>query len=146
MKTCFKCGVAKPVEEFYRHPQMGDGHLGKCKDCTKQDMRNDRHTKPRVRQYDRERARLPHRVALQKRISEQWRQRFPDRKKAQQAANNAIRDGRLKRGEHCEGCGLQKPIQKHHPDYARPLLVLWLCKPCHAIADKVRRVLERTAS
>ena len=37
MKKCFKCGVEKPLTEFYVHPKMGDGHLGKCKDCTKKD-------------------------------------------------------------------------------------------------------------
>lgn len=44
--------------------------------------------------------------------------------------------------ECCEGCGLKKKLEKHHPDYAKPLLVVWLCKPCHAIADKIRRRLE----
>jgi hypothetical protein len=42
----------------------------------------------------------------------------------------------------CEGCGKEVRIEKHHPDYTRPLLVIWLCKPCHAIADKVRRRME----
>ena len=37
MKKCFKCGVKKELSEFYVHPRMKDGHLGKCKDCTKMD-------------------------------------------------------------------------------------------------------------
>lgn len=142
MKTCFKCGESKPVEAFYRHPQMADGHLNKCKDCTKQDMRNDRHTKPRVREYDRARTVLPHRVALRRRIADEWRAKYPERARAQRMAKRALTTGPTA----CEGCGLEKPLQRHHPDYSRPLIVLWLCKPCHAIADKLRRLLERTAS
>lgn len=38
-KTCFKCNVEKPISEFYVHKMMGDGHLGKCKECAKNDVR-----------------------------------------------------------------------------------------------------------
>lgn len=38
MKRCFKCGMEKELAYFYMHKQMKDGHLNKCKSCTKKDV------------------------------------------------------------------------------------------------------------
>lgn len=39
VKVCFRCGREKPLSDFYKHKQMGDGHLNKCKDCTRSDAK-----------------------------------------------------------------------------------------------------------
>lgn len=38
MKKCFKCQQEKPLIDFYKHPQMPDGHVNKCKFCNKKDV------------------------------------------------------------------------------------------------------------
>lgn len=131
MKACFKCGETKPLSEFYRHKQMSDGHLNKCKDCTCKDVRQHRLDNPeRVRAYDRSRSQQPHRVAARAAYAERFTEENPERRKAHYAVSNAIRDGRLHK-QPCAFCGSQDQLEAHHHDYAKPLDVTWLCKPCH---------------
>lgn len=130
-KTCFKCEEQKPLSEFYRHKMMADGHLNKCKDCAKIDVRRHRIENPeRVREYDRKRAKLPHRVAMRKASFEREWDRHHDRMKARNAVSNAVRDGRLEK-QPCAFCGCQDGLEAHHHDYSKPLDVTWLCRPCH---------------
>lgn len=58
MKKCFKCNLKKELKDFYKHPEMSDGHVNKCKECNKKDVReNLKKNKEHYRAYDKERIR-----------------------------------------------------------------------------------------
>lgn len=130
MKTCFKCKARKPLSSFYKHWKMADGHLGKCKSCTKKDVsENYKNNRDHYAEYERSRFQNPER---KKYALEQQRKRrlvYPGKYRAVNAVSNAIRDGRITRGP-CEVCGEEK-AQAHHDDYRKPLSVRWLCRKHH---------------
>lgn len=127
-KSCFKCGEVKHLSEFYKHPQMLDGHVNKCKECNKADVRANRQkNSDYYREYDRARG---------NRQSSDYRRNYRNTHPMKYAAHNlvcsAVRDGRLSRPDRCQECGIQsKNIHGHHNDYAKPLEVRWLCPVCH---------------
>jgi hypothetical protein len=136
---CRVCEQDKDVHSFYGSTLSAGGLYGECKECVKKRVRLRRaEDVERVRAYDRQRARLPHRIANATRVTREWRRKHRQR---QDAHNAAARAG-LTAPALCEGCSRRRKVEKHHPDYSKPLLVVWLCKPCHAIADKIRRRLE----
>ncbi len=53
--------------------------------------------------------------------------------KAREKTRTALRSGKLERLP-CEVCGSTDKVESHHPDYSKPLEVLWLCKEHHAQA------------
>ena len=61
-------------------------------------------------------------------------ERFPERVKARKQVHNAKKSGRLIPG-HCEICGTDDNIQAHHPDYLKPLEVMWLCPEHHRMIE-----------
>lgn len=132
MKTCFKCGQQKEIDEFYKHCRMADGHLGKCKECTKKDVLKHRKKNiERIRAYDRERGKLPHRIANNRRISLRARKRNPLAYAAKILLNNALRSKKLKKPNRCTICNRMTRIYGHHNDYLKPLDVIWVCQVCH---------------
>jgi hypothetical protein len=126
-KKCFKCEAVKPLSEFYKHAQMADGHLNKCKECNKKDSTEHRNANiEKIREYDRKRGSRQDNEYLK-----EYRARYPNKYKAHMLVGNAIRDGKLFK-EACSECGSMLNPHAHHDDYSKPLNVRWLCSACHA--------------
>lgn len=151
MKTCFKCNVKKDLIEFYRHKEMADGYLNKCKECTKKDNTNHRNNNiDYYREYEKERAILPHRIEARKRYSktamgivskrkaiESWVKKNKNKRIAHNILNNALRNGQIIKSNKCQLCGCESHrLEGHHYDYNEPLNVTWLCSKCHSIFHK----------
>jgi hypothetical protein len=125
-KECFKCNKIKPLSEYYKHSQMGDGHLNKCKGCTKSDVSDHRNKNiESIREYDRKRGSRQTRE-----YQKEYRAKFPNKYKAHCIVNSAMRTKKLFR-QTCEQCGSTDKTHAHHDDYKQPLNVRWLCPVCH---------------
>ena len=142
MKTCFKCKETKPLDEFYRHSQMSDGHLGKCKTCARSDAKS-RRKNPRFRAmvlaYDRERG--SRRTADDLRI---YRAENPEAVTAHRVIAYALRTGKICRPSKCEACATDCIPHGHHHDYSKPLSVVWLCATCHQQHHAMMRLIEKS--
>jgi hypothetical protein len=115
---------------FYKHPQMSDGHLGKCKECTKKDATEYRNANiEKVRDYDRRRGKKPERIKHSTEMTRRWRAEDSRRQSAHLAVARAIYAGSLEKKDCCR-CG-RHDSWAHHENYDRPLDVMWLCPVCH---------------
>lgn len=125
-KKCFKCKKIKLLDLFYKHPQMGDGHLNKCKNCAKKDV-SERYKNPeskeRIVAYEKARFQNPERKAKVLEYQRKKRKLFPGKNKARAKA------GKLPK-QPCETCGNEK-AEAHHTDYRKALDVKWLCFKHH---------------
>lgn len=126
MKQCFKCKESKPLSDFYKHKQMADGHLNKCKQCAKVDVKNNRGSNIEYyREYDRIRG-----SRQTTEYQRQYKARFPNKHKAHRIVGRAIRAKKL-HPEPCVVCGTDEYVVAHHNDYLKPLNVVWMCQAHH---------------
>lgn len=164
-KVCFKCGAEKPLSEYYKHKRMADGHVNKCKECNKKDVRENRKDKLEYYlEFDRNRPNHEERVAKQSELRKlayltcpivreaamdrqrATRKNQPLKYKARCCLSNAVRDGKVDKPVNCEHCASSdKKIQGHHWSYLEEhwLDVIWLCTGCHGKEHKRLNALGR---
>lgn len=156
---CSVCKLDKPEIEFYLSNQ------NTCKVCCKlraAKRRND--NIELIRAYDRDRPNKKERQQKSKEyranmreqdpekfdrifhgLRKRYRENHKEKTKAEGIVNDAIRHGKLKRPDKCSRCGKTCEPQAHHPDYTKPLDIIWLCTTCHANEHKEMRESARKA-
>jgi hypothetical protein len=161
-KKCFKCGIIKPLDEYYKHKKMLDGHLNKCKECAKTDANSHRvNNLEKVKEYDRIRGLTEKRKQKTKDYQnklkindpDKWRamrnkacRKYKEKHREKYIANSRVRyaisTGKIIK-KSCSICG-DSYSEAHHPDYKKPLEVVWLCDKHHKKVHKEIRSKERS--
>ena len=110
-KKCFKCNTIKPLSEFYKHKAMGDGYLGKCKDCTKRDTKERlENLKENPEWTEKERIRC-----REKYIN--WKLNNPDKEKLRNSNHRKKYPEKYKARNKSQRIPCQKGNQLHHWSY-----------------------------
>lgn len=133
---------------------MGDGLLGKCKECTRRDSEERRKLKEQDPVWqEKELARHREKAAKFRalgikadpdailRASRKWNQENRHKKYAHTLVQRAIQTGKLVRLP-CEVCGIEE-VDAHHDDYSKPLDVRFLCRKHHFDHHVEMNKLER---
>lgn len=101
-------------------------------DIDKRRRREDPEYRERRRAYCRKNYQL-HRL---KRIIMAHKDHGTDKERARYDARNAIRRGELVKPDKCSLCHKHDIINAHHPDYSKPLEIIWVCSMCHGNIHK----------
>jgi hypothetical protein len=125
MKICGCCGARKIGSAFHPHPCTADGLATDCKQCsTKHVMAWNSSNQDNVKKHHRNWCRSEQGRAKLKELAN----RYPECQSARVITKMAMQSGRLK-PQPCMICGAKS--EAHHPDYSRPLDVVWLCRKHH---------------
>ena len=123
---CKKCLHAAYVREWYRSKTPEQRRVV----ISGRDL-------ARVHEYDRERAKTEERRVAMGETRKRSNGRYPERSRARWMLKEAVKAGRISR-QPCSTCGAPKS-HGHHPDYGKPLEVVWLCDHHHKEAHGTLR-------
>jgi transcription elongation factor Elf1 len=139
-KQCSVCGKEKSLSEYQARKASKDGRTAACRECLK---KRDKARYPGERDSRAELMRAYMQTengkASHSKSSAKWREFNSLRRAAHVVIGNAIKKGVLI-SLPCFVCGGR--AEAHHPDYDRPLDVIWLCSIHHKEAHQLAKELS----
>lgn len=131
-KVCISCGQQKPEGDFYKNKNMKDGRINKCGSCYRKQCTDYRRaTLEKRRQKEVERSRARNQTDKQKGAVCLWKSENRAFVLAQKKLQYAVISGLVSRWPVCAVPDCERKPEAHHPDYDRPLDVVWLCRSHH---------------
>lgn len=130
-KECLRCGIKRTLDNFYKQNFNKDGLFNTCKICHRKKSRS-YYYENRNERINYEITRYQNPIIKKQKILNQYKYRKenPIPYLAYQKVSKAIKKGKIIKLS-CKICGSINS-QGHHPDYSKPLNVIWLCKIHHA--------------
>ena len=141
MKRCSKCQKTQSVETFSKSRTTPDGLQSQCKACnaayyaTHKKEIIIRHAaysadhKKEKAACDAAYRKSPNGKAVHATGNKRMRAKYPLKTWCRTQFNNAVRDGKIRRGVCIKGCTTK--ADGHHLNYQNPFAVIWLCRECH---------------
>lgn len=128
-RTCNKCKIEKNLEEcFYTQTKVPLKYDYRCKECHK-NLSALRHQKDYCPKKQRIKSIKRRESGKLKESRQKMVEKYPEKYKARYVLRNAVAWGKVNKLP-CEVCGEVKS-QGHHPNYSKPLEVIWLCRKHH---------------
>jgi hypothetical protein len=148
-RKCSPCSEIKDLSDFPFQKKSSTGLAGVCRKCSYQrnkialQRRRNRYplkeltykreyqSRPEIRRKVRERYVQNRNANPEKFKAKEAIQKQSEKGKARNALRIAVHAGKIIKPEKCERCKTDGYVEGHHPDYSKPLEVVWLCRPCH---------------
>lgn len=134
MKKCSRCQIHFELTEFYNDTSKKDGLCVYCKNCSRIRFRLKREKYNAAFKLKDKRYYEKHKEEIIAKRKSSY-QLNKHKHKARHAVRTALFKGIITRPVLCQKCQGDKKIEAHHPDYSRPLEVMWLCNTCHRRED-----------
>lgn len=131
---CSKCEKWLTENYFYKDNRTPNKLKNQCKICHVKGTISTRNA-DNARKINREfmrRARKSNPDKYKVRDAQASKTRPKNEKtKARELLNHAVKSGKIIKPTNCSCCGKIRKVTGHHPDYSKPLEVIWLCYECH---------------